>query len=1442
METVVEALGSVLWNSLWQVAIIALLYALVRLLVDRRHANARYLLGCVALAAMVVVPLATAIRSKPASHAPVVSFRAAPETILPSVNRLQIDTLEDHWTKPPAVSIDTGTTRKMPWKEWAVAGWLIGVGVFSTRLLLGLQGARRLVNLHTTVVPDSVICEASILAECLGIKHAVTILASSVVKTPSVVGYFSPVILLPASLVTGLPADQLRSILVHELAHIRRHDYLVNLIQLGIETLLFYHPATWWVSRCVRREREHCCDDIVIAVDGHTRSYVPALLMLESMRAEDNVSVAATSGGSILERIERMLGTRPQPGKRLTLLSLVAVLVFVGGAWLSLKQSDLEITNKDFREPSLLNSLTRNPMPDPSHLSMPRPNGVPTAAWDLFRAGAEGDLPKIRDLVEADPELMHYQFDYEIPLHYAVREGRYEAVDYFLEEGANPAFSNYTYSSWPALLQIAEEGGFDRIHQRLVEEMESRFNYDPAYVELWDAIGKGLTEEVARLISADPDLVHIADGHGNRALHWAVVARRLPIIENLLGASADIQARRADHQTPLHISVADDYWFGKQYQRNLDTSVREVTNLLLSRGARYEFAVAAARGDQEHVRRELATDPELACLLNESRRSPLAFATQSGNLDLVRLLLKHGANPNLAEHCADRGRALFVASQRKDIAMIQLLLDHDADPNAGVDSCGNCLSIADDESNPNSAEAMRILRDHGAKEGDWVTQTSMLPPNHPFIVAVRDVNLSRVRELIAEDSSLVNAQVRGDIALTGKVWKDTHVDVGANNPEHAGALHFAAFHGHSELAQLLIDSGADLHATSFFGEKEATPATLAAWQGGMETLKVIRDGAKAAGIELDLNPALFSALAHHDQETADLLIEYGAEHDIFTAAMAGDLEILQRLIEEDPESLNRRHEEYGRTPLEQALMVGQMESAELLAAKGAKVAPHAAAAMGRIDQVKAFLKEEPQAISRPFGKQPLLLWAIQGSQADVVELLLEKGADPNGGDEWDITPLRQVADVKGDVGARIVDLLVEAGANLYEKSRGSTPVECAKGAKNKHVNHRLIYHIENDVEVTDSEAAFWKAVGEGDLETVKASLKKNSSLASKRFPTHSDLYFLTDGLPLHLAAAKGHWEIAQLLMEHGADPNAKRDLDEAPIRGMDNEHRELGMPIIFAYGQRNFDMVHHLLDKGASVHAHPYCAHPFASIVYTDATAAGSPTSMVLRSIPNLDEEDRNKIKPVPGDAPEVIKLYDRILTLGAIPDHGAIAQAGDFETVEMLLRKHPTGATKDYWGKNVHEALLYGSAWRGNARVVEMCMDICTDSHTTYAAQHCIRNAITSHNRPGTFDGYYRVIELNLDYLKAHDAFDKHDGFLPLHCLADGFIKDQYYGPCPEPPNVEQQLKLAQLCLDKGVHINHLTSDYKLTPLDHAINANQKEYAAFLRENGGKESKDLTS
>jgi beta-lactamase regulating signal transducer with metallopeptidase domain len=140
----------------------------------------------------------------------------------------------------------------------------------------------------------------------MALERVVQVFESTAIAVPMMVGWLKPVVLLPAAALSGLTSDQIEALLAHELAHVRRHDYLVNLLQAAVETLLFYHPAVWWVSRHVRQEREHCCDDLAIAVCGDRAAYAAALADLAAMTTPR--FALAASDGSLLARVKRILG------------------------------------------------------------------------------------------------------------------------------------------------------------------------------------------------------------------------------------------------------------------------------------------------------------------------------------------------------------------------------------------------------------------------------------------------------------------------------------------------------------------------------------------------------------------------------------------------------------------------------------------------------------------------------------------------------------------------------------------------------------------------------------------------------------------------------------------------------------------------------------------------------------------------------------------------------------------------------------------------------------------------------------------------------------------------------------------------------------------------------------------------------------------------------
>ena len=144
------------------------------------------------------------------------------------------------------------------------------------------------------------------LAQALRIRGAIRLLESAAVEVPTVIGWLRPVVLIPVATLSGLSTEQMEMVLAHELAHIRRHDFFVNLMQAVVETLLFYHPAVWWISGRIRVEREHCCDDVAVAVCGNPLLYARALTRLEELRV-DPAQAFVAANDEIFSEYQRLL-------------------------------------------------------------------------------------------------------------------------------------------------------------------------------------------------------------------------------------------------------------------------------------------------------------------------------------------------------------------------------------------------------------------------------------------------------------------------------------------------------------------------------------------------------------------------------------------------------------------------------------------------------------------------------------------------------------------------------------------------------------------------------------------------------------------------------------------------------------------------------------------------------------------------------------------------------------------------------------------------------------------------------------------------------------------------------------------------------------------------------------------------------------------------------
>jgi GWxTD domain-containing protein len=222
---------------------------------------------------------------------------------------------------------------------WLAPFWIAGVMFFHLRGVASWLFARRLGRKGVCAATASWQALLDRLAARVRVSRPVTLLESCLAEVPVVIGYVRPVILMPVGLLAGLPAGQVESILLHELAHIRRHDYLVNLLQIVVESLVFYHPAVWWISGVIRSERENCCDDVVVATQGDAFAYAAALTALEQNRGAVREAVLAATGGSLVKRVRRLLVQPEGPRATLTPVLSAAILIITAAAVLAAWQS-----------------------------------------------------------------------------------------------------------------------------------------------------------------------------------------------------------------------------------------------------------------------------------------------------------------------------------------------------------------------------------------------------------------------------------------------------------------------------------------------------------------------------------------------------------------------------------------------------------------------------------------------------------------------------------------------------------------------------------------------------------------------------------------------------------------------------------------------------------------------------------------------------------------------------------------------------------------------------------------------------------------------------------------------------------------------------------------------------------------------------------------------
>jgi beta-lactamase regulating signal transducer with metallopeptidase domain len=334
MNEWVQIAGWVLVHFLWQGSVVAIVAATGLRFCRRRSSSVRYIVACLALGAMLAAPLLTAFmlasELSPATFVSGSALLDAGPSIAAGRGELEV------FRAAQGVLATTARVSTIEaYFPLVVSVWLAGVAVLLLRTFRGWYQIRRLHKAALGWAPSLWQLPANRLAQRLRLQTSVRVVEFTTVDVPTVLGWLRPVIILPVAAVAQLPPGQVEAVLAHELAHVRRHDYLVNLLQRMAEAVLFYHPAIWWISARVREEREHCCDDLAIDVCGDRDSYATALAELESRRTTEPVLGLAATDEPLLNRIRRILqvpgSERIQTPNWTLTLALAAVFALILG-------------------------------------------------------------------------------------------------------------------------------------------------------------------------------------------------------------------------------------------------------------------------------------------------------------------------------------------------------------------------------------------------------------------------------------------------------------------------------------------------------------------------------------------------------------------------------------------------------------------------------------------------------------------------------------------------------------------------------------------------------------------------------------------------------------------------------------------------------------------------------------------------------------------------------------------------------------------------------------------------------------------------------------------------------------------------------------------------------------------------------------------------------
>ena len=1114
-----QRLGWVLIHFLWQGTGIAFLLALVLRLIAQATSHVRYLVIGGALLACGVTPVATWIAL--GSHAePTAPFLVAPTS--PSASQVEAPVA-------PALHVtpDVTPTPQIPlqtrWQDnlglvahmmlpYVVSLWFGGVLILTLRLTWSWALMQRLRWSGSPIQDLRCLERFEQLLARMEMGVPVRLLQSALVEVPTLIGWLRPTILLPASVFIGLTPDQLDAILAHELAHVRRYDYLVNLFQTAIEIILFYHPAVWWISRKLREERENCCDDLALQVAQDRLIYASALAQLEEGRVLPLAMTA--SGGSLLQRIRRIAGAHERKTSAWPLWILIGGILSLA-CMAKLKASEDSTPTAEH----LITQLGRF-VEGIDSMDYSETKGDPKGDHSSKHWQEMGKLQRIEFFttlsLTSDGKRggsSHKIFSYDGDYGYMYSPGsdrlfRQRAPFLDLTEGYYSGLIG-TLQPFQFLEKRGERSSSGSVTLQTLKSPEAlsaaaaRATLDPARNRAWEghpclavkiSDGNDAGDSQARVdfvayFAKDLNFYPIAYEiykHGKiTQSYWVVKLATLPVNKDgsqMFRYPELAKGFRYDSDT-YHSSSGGGYSF--ELTANPDLKINTL--------AKADFTIAPPAGGyiedrdtqkliKTPARQGQETDASPTRPVNHALAKALIAAAQQGDLAEVSHQLQLGADPNANEE-PEGQNALFTAAVGNRVDVVKVLLQNKADPNRR-NSCGN--APIDWVLDQGHLEMATVLHDAGAKisPAAWAGATG---------------DLAALKSLVA-----------AGVIKKGKT---------------DGAMKYAVSMGHLDAVNFLADIEGKPVAGKFLAQ--------AAQSGNIPMMQFIVE--RSPNFKADSGDALDQAVIFYDQtESVKWLLAHGADANRFSKwqdyliSEAKSAAMVKVLLDA---GANPNVESIFGAPLS---LAPDRASVQLLVQHGANLKPKLKNGLTLVESViSRGLYDKPEVVDELIkqGAQfdpktdgvGALARAAWLNQVKTMQILLDHGVDPNG---YCDEPYMQTSVLRNacfNTSPDAVRLLLAHGANPLGDARDQfSPLTFALMAGQWESADLLRKAGAHDVGPLSIAAA------KGDVAQATELLKNGGNV------DESDR---TGNTPLCYAVRRGQLEVAQLLLEHGANIN-----------------------------------------------------------------------------------------------------------------------------------------------------------------------------------------------------------------------------------------------------------------------------------------------------------------